>query len=154
MTRNFIYVLVAVKGMLVVWGVLGFAEYFSPSVAFGLQDTNFPRGVQFLHWLLVLLTGAIFIVGFLLRWKQTPYVTITMYATLATLCFVETVDFNAFGGGSKRFFIMSAEYVLYIALSTYLIRSKLIKERFGYREEPHNKRMRSDSQPATPSVSR
>lgn len=120
MKQNFIYVLVIAKGMLILWGLLGFVEYFAPSVAFGLQDSNFPQGVQFLHWLLILLTGSIFIVGFLLRWRHTPYATITMYATLATLCFVETVDFNAFGGGTKRFFIMTVEYVLYIALSLYI----------------------------------
>jgi len=107
-------------------------------VAFGLQDTNFPLGTQFLHWLLLLLTGAVFIIGFLLRWRHTPFATIVMYATLATLCFIETVDFNAFGGGSNRFFIMAAEYALYIALSTYLLCSKHIKERFGYRKLPHN----------------
>ncbi|CAB1075442.1 hypothetical protein D1AOALGA4SA_3262 [Olavius algarvensis Delta 1 endosymbiont] len=133
MIRNFIYVLVVVKGLMVVWGILGFVEYFAPSVTFGLQDTNFPLGTQFLHWLLLLLTGAVFIVGFLLSWSHTPFATVTMYATLATLCFVETLDFNAFGGGSNRFFIMAAEYVLYIALSTYLLRSKHIKQRFGYR---------------------
>ena len=55
-----------------------------------------------------------------------------MYATLATLCLVETVDFDAFGGGTKRFFIMPAEYVLYIALSTYLISSKYIQGKFEY----------------------
>jgi hypothetical protein len=138
MIRNFIYALVVVKGVLVIWGILGFIEYFSPSVTFGLQNSTFPIGVQFLHWLLIVLTGSIFIVGFLLRWRYTPFATVTMYATLATLCFVETVDFNAFGGGPKRFFIMGAEYALYIALSLFLIRSKQAKERFGYRESSNN----------------
>ena len=137
--RKFIYVLVVVKGLMVIWGIVGFIEYFTPSARFGLQDANFPLGTQFLHWLLLVLTGAIFIVGFLLRWRHTPIATITMYATLATLCFVETVDFNAFGGGSNRFFIMAAEYALYIALSMYLLHSKQAKERFEYRELSHNK---------------
>ncbi len=131
MTRSFPYVLVAVSVVLIIWAVLGFIEYFAPSVAFGLQDANFPRGTQFLHWLLLLLTGSIFVGGFLLRWRHTPFATITMYATLATLCFIETVDFNAFGGGTKRFFIMAAEYVVYIVLSAYLLRSEHIKKRFG-----------------------
>lgn len=125
------YVLAAVKCALVVWGILGFIEYFAPPVSLGLQDPNFPRGVQFLHWLLILLTGAIFVVGFLVRWSHTPYATMIMYATLATLCFVETVDFNAFGGGSDRYYAMSAEFILYLVLSAYLLRSAQVRERFA-----------------------
>jgi len=143
--RKLIYALVVVKGLMVIWGILGFIEYFAPSVTFGLQNANFPLGTQFLHWLLIVLTGAVFIVGFLLRWRHTPFATITMYATLATLCFVETVDFNAFGGGYKRFFIMAAEYGLYISLSMYLLRSKQAKERFEYRELLHNKANSADA---------
>lgn len=131
MSRIFPYLLLAVSALLLVWAVLGFVEFFAPSVAFGLQDPGFPRGTQFLHWLLLLLTGAIFVVGFLLRWIHTPFATITMYATLATLCFVETVDFEAFGGGPTRFLFMTAEYVTYVALSVYLLRSQHIAERFG-----------------------
>ena len=134
MSKHFIYVLLTMKGMLVVWGVLGFIEYFVPTTEYGLQDSNFPAGVQFLHWLLISLTGIIFIIGFLKRWRCTPFITIMMYATLATLCFVETVDFNAFGGGERRFFIMSVEYILYIILSTYLLRSTQVRQRFQSHE--------------------
>ncbi|MCB1755801.1 MAG: hypothetical protein KDJ38_09775 [Gammaproteobacteria bacterium] len=130
MSKNFIYILLTIKGMLLVWGILGFIEYFVPTAAFGLQDSNFPAGVQFLHWLLISLTGIIFIFGYLKRWRYTAFATITMYATLATLCFVETVDFNAFGGGDRRFIIMAVEYILYIILSTYLLRSKQVRLRF------------------------
>ena len=122
--------LLMIKAFLLVWGILGFIEYFIPSANFGLQDPNFPKGVQFLHWFLISSTGILFILGYLKRWEHTTFGTITMYATLATLCFVETVDFNAFGGGDKRFFIMTAEYILYICLSIYLLRSKNIKIRF------------------------
>lgn len=131
MTRYFIRLLIAVKAMLIVWALLGFVEYFDPSVAFGLQDSNFPPGVQFLHWFLILLTGSVFVVGYSLRWRHTPHASITLYATLATICFVETVDFNAFGGGTKRFFIMALEFASYIGLATYLTRSQVVKQRFG-----------------------
>ncbi|MEM6336401.1 MAG: hypothetical protein AAF752_07530, partial [Bacteroidota bacterium] len=67
MSRIFPYVLLTVSAVLFIWAVLGFIEYFAPSVAFGLQDPGFPRGTQFLHWLLLLLTGTIFVAGFLLR---------------------------------------------------------------------------------------
>jgi len=130
MSKNFIYVLLVMKIGLLVWGMLGFIEYFVPTAALGLQDSNFPAGVQFLHWLLISSTGIIFVFGYLTRWTYTPFVTIVMYATLATLCFVETVDFNAFGGGDRRFFIMGVEYVLYIILAAYLLRSEQVRLRF------------------------
>ena len=101
MNKNFIYVLLVMKVGLLTWGILGFIEYFVPTVTFGLQESNFPAGVQFLHWLLISSTGIIFVFGYLTRWSYTPFVSIVMYATLATLCFVETVDFNAFGGGNR-----------------------------------------------------
>jgi hypothetical protein len=131
MSRSLPYLLLAVKVALFAWGFLGLLEYFFfPSLAFGLQNGRFPHGTQLLHWLLLLLVGSIFVVGFVLRWRHTPFATITMYATLATLCFVETVDFGAFGGGPGRYFIMAAEYAVYVILSIYLLRSQRIRERF------------------------
>lgn len=129
-SKKLIYVLLAVKALMLVWGILGLIEYFVPAAGFALQDENFPAGVQFLHWLLITLTGTVFVVGYMTGWTHTPFATITMYATLATICFVETVDFNAFGGGDRRFFIMALEYVLYIVLSTYLLRSEHVRMRF------------------------
>jgi hypothetical protein len=41
------------------------------------------------------------------------------------------VDFNAFGGGARRFFIMGAEYTLYIVLAFYLLRSPQLRHRFA-----------------------
>jgi hypothetical protein len=124
------YALLAVKAVLLLWGIFGLWEYIVPAADFGLQHPNFPRGTQLLHWLLLLLTGTIFVFGFILRWRHTPFATIAMYVALATLCFVETVDFGAFGGGTKSYFIMAGEYAVYIALSTYLLRSRRIAERF------------------------
>ena len=71
MSRSFPYVLLAVKAGLLLWGLLGFVEYVAPSVALGLQNAKFPPGTQFLHWLLLVLTGAIFVVGYLTRWPPT-----------------------------------------------------------------------------------
>ncbi|MEE4661983.1 MAG: hypothetical protein V2J89_16055, partial [Halieaceae bacterium] len=127
MDRYMTYALLGLKGALLAWGVMGFIEYFLPGAKFGLQNPGFPPGVQFLHWLLITLTGSIFIGGYSVRWRQTRQVTITLYATLAVLCFVETVDFNAFGGGARRFFIMGAEYTLYIVLAFYLLRSPQLR---------------------------
>lgn len=131
MMRRFPYLLLAVKAALLLWGLLGLLEYLSPSLAFGLQNATFPPGTQLLHWLLLLLSGSIFVVGFLSRWQQTPYATITMYVALGTLCFIETVDFGAFGDAPARFIIMAGEYAVYIALSVYLLRSQRMREHFG-----------------------
>lgn len=133
MSRFGPYLLALVKAALLVWGGLGLVEYLVPPVAFGLQNANFPPGTQLLHWILILLTGLVFLVGFAMRWQYTPFATITMYATLATLCFVETVDFRAFGEGVERYFVMFAEYLLYFVLSAYLLSSTRIRARFSGR---------------------
>lgn len=122
--------LLAVSAGLLCWGVLGLVEYVFPVMSLGLQNSGFPAGLQFLHFFALVLTGAIFVFGYLGRWPHTPHASITMYAVLATLCFVETIDFGAFGGGAAGVSIMLAEFALYIGLSTYLIRSPAIHQRF------------------------
>lgn len=122
--------LLAVSAGLLCWGVLGLIEYVFPGLGLGLQNSGFPAGLQFLHFFALVLTGAIFVFGYLGRWPHTPHASITMYAVLATLCFVETIDFGAFGGGAGGVTIMLAEFALYIGLSTYLIRSPAIHRRF------------------------
>ena len=129
--KLFPYVLVLLHAVLVGWGVLGLVEYFVPAATLGLQDTNFPAGTQFLHFASILVTGTLFLAGYFTRWQHTPTVTVTMYAVLATICFIETVDFNAFGGGQARFIPMGLEYVTYIGLSIYLLRSATIRHRFS-----------------------
>ncbi|WP_420406971.1 hypothetical protein [Hoeflea sp.] len=125
--------LLAISAALLVWGILGLLEYVFPPLALGLQNESFPPGLQFLHFLALVLTGAIYVFGYLRRWPHTPHATITMYAVLATLCFVETIDFGAFGGGAAGIAIMLCEFALYIGLSAYLIRSPAIGHRFGNR---------------------
>lgn len=129
------------KGLLVVsagllcWGLLGLLEYAFPKLDLGLQDGNFPPGLQFLHFFALVLTGSIFFFGYLWRWPHTPYATITMYAVLATICFVETIDFGAFGGGTTGVMIMICEFALYVGLSTYLLRSNGVHSHFSRAEQ-------------------
>lgn len=123
--------LLLVSAGLAVWGVLGLVEYFVPAVDLGLQNNQFPAGLQFLHFFALLMTGAVFCAGYLLRWRGTPVGTVVMYAVLATLCFIETVDFGAFGGGPLRFVPMALEYAVYLALSAYLLRSQTMRDFFG-----------------------
>ena len=122
--------LLLISAGLLCWGILGLLEYVFPAAGLGLQNGNFPNGLQFLHFFAVLLTGAIFVFGYLRHWPYTPYATITMYAVLATLCFIETIDFGAFGGGTTGLLIMVMEFVLYVGLSIYLLRSSTIHHHF------------------------
>ena len=128
---RFSWVLLLVHAALLGWGVLGLVEYFWPAAALGLQNAAFPPGTQFLHFASVLVTGAAFIAGYVTRWRFTAFATVTLYAVLATICFIETVDFGAFGGGPMRFLPMAAEYVTYTLLSLYLLRSPTMRARFG-----------------------
>ncbi len=124
------YLLLLISAVLSGWGVLGLLEYFFSGVVFGLQNENFPPGLQFLHFFSILVTGAVFIIGYAKRWFYTPVATIGMYAILATLCFIETVDFQAFGCGSTRFIPMTIEYIVYLGLSAYLLRSSKMQHHF------------------------
>lgn len=124
-------VLLAFSTVLLGWGGLGLLEYVFPALSLGLQNSRFPNGLQFLHFSAIMLTGAIFVFGYFRQWPHTPYATITMYAVLATLCFVETIDFGAFGGGTTGVLIMLMEFVIYVGLSTYLLRSTVIRHHFG-----------------------
>lgn len=123
--------LFAISAGLLCWGLLGLLEYVFPAISLGLQDNNFPAGLQFLHFFALVMTGAIFVIGYATRWSPTPFATITMYAVLATICFVETMDFGAFGGGTTGIMIMLAEFALYVGLSAYLLRSVAIRNRFS-----------------------
>lgn len=128
--KHFPHLLVLIHAVLVGWGVLGLIEYIAPAASLGLQNANFPAGTQFLHFAAILATGAIFLGGYFGRWRQTPFATVVMYAVLATLCFIETVDFGAFGGGQTRFIVMGIEYVTYVGISIFLLRSKTMRQRF------------------------
>lgn len=133
--KYFPYLLVVFKIVLVAWGLLGLFEYFVPAVSLGLQDANFPAGTQLLHFAAILATGAIFLGGYVGRWRHTPFATVVMYAVLATLCFIETVDFGAWGGGPTRFIWIGVEYVMYVAFSAYLLRSATMRQRFASKSE-------------------
>ena len=123
--------LVLISATLAIWGALGLVEYFVPAVAFGLQNPSFPAGTQFIHFASILVAGTIFLYGYFTRWRYTPFATVVMYAVLATICFIETVDFQAFGGGPLRFIPMAVEYAAYLGFSIYLLRSSAMRRRFA-----------------------
>ncbi len=129
--KYFPHLLVLLHAVLLGWGFLGLIEYFVPAASLGLQNANFPAGTQFLHFAAIMATGGTFVGGYVRHWRHTPFATVVMYAVLATLCFIETVDFGAWGGGPNRFFIMLFEYVLYVVFSAYLLLSATMRQRFA-----------------------
>jgi hypothetical protein len=117
-TAGLLRVLVLVHLVLLAWGVLGLLEYARPEVKLGLQNQNFPSGLQFLHFASIVAAGTVFVAGFAWQWAWTPSAMVAIYAVMGVLCFVETVDFDAFGRGTLRFVPMVLEHLTYIGLST------------------------------------
>ena len=129
LSQGFSYLLIFAATIMLGWGTLGFLEYFTglaPLVP--LQNATFPGGKQFIHWLLITLSGAVFLTGYFLRWRYTPLAMIVLYAALATLCAVETFDFME---NPSRYWDFARECTYYVLISIYLVRSGRMRERFG-----------------------
>jgi hypothetical protein len=125
----FCYLLLLAGFVMFAWGGLGFLEYFTgmtPLVP--LQNPTFPRGTQFIHWLLISASGTIYLAGYFTRWKHTPFAMVVIYAMLATLCAVETFDFMTKPG---RYGSFIRECIGYVGISIYLFRSQRMRTHFG-----------------------
>ncbi|MCR9253817.1 MAG: hypothetical protein NXI20_25605 [bacterium] len=124
-----ILLLVATTGMLL-WGLAGFLEYFTGIVPFvRLQNDAYPDGVQFVHWLLITSTGAVFLTGYLTKWKWTPFVMVMLFSNLAILCTIETFDFMS---AQWSFSAYASEIVFYLIHSLFLLFSSLSKSHFQH----------------------
>ncbi len=122
------YLLVLGSIGMTAWGLAGFVEYlFGVTVVIPLQNANFPAGTQFIHWLLITLSGSVFLFGYFTRWKYTPNAKLVICACLATMCFIQTFDFMT---RDDRYISYALEVTNYIVVTTYLFKSKLMQERF------------------------
>lgn len=129
LSQGFSYLVLLAAAVMLGWGTLGFLEYFTglaPLVP--LQNATFPDGTQFIHWLLITLSGSTFLAGYLLRWRYTPLAMIVLFAALATLCAIQTFDFMQ---NSGRYGDLARECTYYVLISIYLVRSKRMREHFG-----------------------
>ncbi|MDN5201281.1 hypothetical protein QQ008_07910 [Fulvivirgaceae bacterium BMA10] len=118
-------------GMLI-WGLAGFFEYFIGIVpVIGLQNAAYPSGVQFMHWLLISISGGVFLLGYIARWKWTPITMILVYSNLAVLCTIETFDFMSGQWGYPQFFM---EIGLYVIHSLFLLLSPISKSHFRFNQ--------------------
>ena len=122
------YLLIVGAFGMTAWGLAGFIEYLTGvTVVIPLQNENFPPGTQFIHWLLITLSGTVFLFGYFTRWKYTPNAKVVIYACLATMCFIQTFDFMT---REDRYISYAIEVTNYIVVSIYLFKSKLMQERF------------------------
>ena len=125
-----LYALLFISGIMLVWGVLGFWEYFfGDALLLPLQNDEFPPGTQFLHWLLITLFGGTFIYGFVTKFKYTPWLVTGTMIAMATLCFIETFDFMT---GPNRYLLFILECIVYLAISFYLLRMPGSRQYFGH----------------------
>lgn len=129
LSQGFSYLLILAATVMFGWGILGFVEYFSglaPLVP--LQNATFPAPTQFIHWLLITLSGSVFLAGYFLRWRYMPFAMIVLFAALATLCAIETFQFME---NPSRYGDFARECAYYVIISIYLLRSRRMRERFG-----------------------
>ncbi len=132
-SRIFSYLILLASTVMAAWGTAGFIEYFSGvKVVIPLQNSNFPIGTQFLHWLIISLSGFTFLIGYFTKWKHTPYVMVVLFACIATMCFIQTFDFMT---REDRYSAYAREIIYYIIFSIYLLRSKIIRTHFGIEQK-------------------
>ena len=63
-----------------------------------------------LHWGSVLMASLIFSIGYLTRWRYTPWAMIPAYAAMAAVCAIETMGFLVH---DLRHIAMAVEYAAY-----------------------------------------
>lgn len=129
LSQGFSYLMILAATVMLGWGTLGFLEYFTGlAPLMPLQNSTFPSGTQFVHWLLITLSGGTFLIGYFSRWRYTPIAMTVMYASLATMCSIQTFDFME---NPSRYADFARECTYYVIMSVYLFRSDRMRERFG-----------------------
>lgn len=129
LSQGFSYLMLLAATVMLGWGVLGFLEYFTGlAPLMPLQNPTFPSGTQFVHWTLITLSGGTLLAGYISRWSYTPVAMIVLFASLATLCAIQTFDFME---NPSRYTDYMRECIYYIIMSVYLFRSQRMRDRFG-----------------------
>ena len=129
-SRLFSYVLVLFGIVMTGWGALGLLEYFTGLAVIALQNPHFPPGMQFLHFLVIFSSGAVFLTGYATRWPGTPLAMVVAFTALASLCAVQTLDFLV---NDSRYILFAQELVNYTIISLYLFRSQRMRAHFAPR---------------------
>ena len=127
--RAFAALLVIVHAALGVWALIGFIELVLPDIAWHrLSNPLFSRRMLLLQWSLVAVAAAVFIGGYLSRWRHTPFAMLAIYSAMALTCAYQTffVLTHPF-----RFSAMAIEYVEYAVISLFLFYSAHMRARFS-----------------------
>jgi hypothetical protein len=127
--KTYLILLVIANAILVVWGLAGFFEYFTGvTPIIKLQNSAYPSGVQFVHWLLISLTGSTFLIGYFTHWHLTPFAMILLFSNLAVLCTIQTFDFMSEQWSLSAYIF---ELIFYLLTSLFLVYSTVSKSHFS-----------------------
>ena len=127
-TKIYFILLIIWSVVMLIWGLAVFFEYFTgikPIIE--LQNKAYPKGVQFVHWLIISLAGLIFLIGYINHWKLTPFAMLVIFSNLAILCTIETFDFMSDQWSLKAYI---TELIFYFATSLFLLNSAVSKSHF------------------------
>jgi hypothetical protein len=126
--KMYMALLLIASTFMLLWGLAGFFEYVTEIKPFiALQNDAYPDGVQFVHWLLISLTGGTFLTGYFRRWRWTPIVMVCLFSNLAVLCTIQTFDFMS---EQWSFSAYATEMISYAVHSVFLLTASLSKTHF------------------------
>lgn len=127
--RLFAYLLVAVHAGLAVWATVGFIEWFVPEPPWKrLSNPELPRPMQLLQWTLLAIAAAVFIGGFVTRWRHTPLALTATYVAMASTCAWQTFTMLTH---ASRYRDMAIEYAEYALILAFVYGSAYMRERFA-----------------------
>lgn len=113
---------------LLVWALMGTAELLLGDVPWTpVANPLFPPLMLAGHWLSVLYTSIVFLLGTFYRWPLTPPATVAGYGAMALVCLIETTQFLVHDG---RWLAMTLEYAAYIAITLFLFGSAYMRGYF------------------------
>lgn len=125
LTKVITFLLLAVHGILALWAVVGFAEWFWATPPWPrISNAIFPRDILLIQWTLTFIAASVFIGGYILKWPNTPVALACVYAAMAALCAVETFGYME---GTARFVAMGAEYLAYAGILVFLYRIRIFQ---------------------------
>ncbi|MCC7510552.1 MAG: hypothetical protein IT464_14415 [Planctomycetes bacterium] len=128
LTTLIVIVLLGVHALLVVIGVAGLMEWFVAQPPWPrFSNPELPRAMLALQWLLLIGAGAVFVAGYLARWRWLPFAMAASYLMLGAVCAVETFTMLT---NEDRFTNMAIEYLEYTAILLFLFGAPEMRRRF------------------------
>lgn len=129
LARGIAGLLVVVHVGLGAWALVGFAELVLPEVPWSrVSNPLFSRSMLLLQWSLISVAAAVFIAGYLGRWKHTPVAMLFIYSAMALVCAYQTFFVLT---SASRFRAMAIEYIEYALILGFLFYSNHMRHRFS-----------------------